>query len=192
MYEEQEFQQLSQRVEALLGEIERVADPKLRTDTFELVQALMELHGAGLEQLMELVAQGPSGAELLEDFARNRMVASLLLLHGLHPLDLETRVRRALDQVQPYLQSHGGSVELLNASDGTVTLRLAGSCRSCPSSTATLKQTIEQAIYDAAPDVTEILSESMVESVPANSLVQLTGATANNGYVQCPGIELPK
>lgn len=190
MYEEQEFQQLSQRVETLLGEIEHVADPKVRAEVFELVQGLMELHGAGLEQLMELVAQ--SGASLTDQIARAPMVASLLLLHGLHPLDLETRVRRALDQVQPYLQSHGGSVELLNASDGTVTLRLAGSCRSCPSSTATLKQTIEQAIYDAAPDVTEILSESMVESVPANSLVQLTGATANNGYVQCPGIELPK
>ena len=190
MYEEQEFQQLSQRVEALLGEIEHVADPKVRAEVFELVQGLMELHGAGLEQLMELVAQ--SGASLTDQIARAPMVASLLLLHGLHPLDLETRVRRALDQVQPYLQSHGGSVELLNASDGTVTLRLAGSCRSCPSSTATLKQTIEQAIYDAAPDVTEILSESMIEPTPANGLVQLAGITANNGYTQCAGIELPK
>ena len=46
------------------------------------------------------------------------MVGGLLMLHGLHPLDLETRVRQALDQVRPYLRSHGGNVELLGVSDG--------------------------------------------------------------------------
>ena len=73
-------------------------------------------------------------------------MGGLLLLHGLHPLDLEARVRQALDKVRPYLRSHGGNVELLGVDEGVVRLRLEGSCHGCPSSAATMRQTIEEAI----------------------------------------------
>ncbi len=75
---------------------------------------------------------------------------------GFIRLDLETRVRQALDKVRPLLRSHGGNVELLDLSGGVVRLRMLGSCDGCPSSAMTLKHAIEAAIYEKAPDVTAI------------------------------------
>src|SRR5215510_5591795 len=160
MSEEKDFQQLSQRIERLIARIEAAPDPNVRADALELTRSLMELHGGALDRLMEIVAQaGASGYALMDDFAGDDLVASMLLLYGLHPHDLETRVRKALDKARPLMRSHGGDVELVGVAEGVVRLRLVGSCNGCPSSTLTLKLAIEQAIYDAAPDVTEIVTE---------------------------------
>jgi Fe-S cluster biogenesis protein NfuA len=176
MIEENAFHRLSQRIEGLIARIEAAPDQNVRTDALNLVESLMELHGAGLDRLMEVVARaGATGYALMDDFAGDSLVAGLLLLYGLHPYDLETRVMKALDETRPFLQSHGGDVELLGVADGKVMLRLEGSCRNCSSSTVTLKLTIERAIYDAAPDVKEIVTEGQFDSKePANGLVQLT------------------
>jgi Fe-S cluster biogenesis protein NfuA len=107
------------------------------------------------------------GRALLDACARDEVVGGLLLLHGLHPLDVETRVRQALEQVRPYLRSHGGNVELLGVDGGVVRLRLEGSCHSCPSSSATMQQTVEEAIYGKAPEVTAVEVEGMAEAAPA-------------------------
>ncbi len=189
MREENSFQRLSQRIEGLVARIEAAPDPNVRADALYLAQSMMELHGAGLDRVMEIVAQaGASGYALMDDFAGDDLVASLLLLYGLHPHDLETRVMKALDRTRPFLHSHGGDVELLGATDGVVRLRLAGSCRSCPSSTITLKLAVEKAIYEAAPDVIRIVTDGLMESAaPAsiNGLVQLEGLSNNGGYDQC-------
>ena len=192
MSEEKAFQRLSQRIERLIARIEAAPDQSVRADALELTRSLMELHGAGLDRMMEIVARaGDSGYALMDDFAGDDLVAGLLLLYGLHPHDLETRVMKALDETRPFLQSHGGDVELLGVTDGTVRLRLAGSCRSCSSSTMTLKLAIERAIYDAAPDVNEIVTEGQIAlkgSATANGLVQLEGAPNNGGYDQCVNV----
>jgi len=193
------FQQLSQRIEGLIARIETAPDPNVRADALNLVQSLMELHGAGLNRLMEIVAEaGDHGYDLMDDFADDDLVAGLLLLYGLHPHDLETRVLKALDKARPVLHSHGGDVELLGVAEGIVSLRLTGSCRDCPSSTMTLKLAIEQAIYEAAPDVTEIITEGTVNpETPARSdgLVQLKGLSDKRsnkqGYDQCVGVGTP-
>jgi Fe-S cluster biogenesis protein NfuA len=192
MSEEKAFQRLSQRIERLIARIEAAPDPSARADALELTRSLMELHGAGLNRIMEIVARaGVSGYALMEDFAGDDLVASLLLLYGLHPHDLETRVMKALDEARPFLQSHGGDVELLGVTDGTVRLRLAGSCRNCSSSNMTLKLAIERAIYDAAPDVKEIVTEGQIAlkgPATANGLVQLEGVSNNGGYDQCVNV----
>ena len=96
------------------------------------------------------------------------MAGGLLLLHGLHPLGVEERVRQALVQVQPLLHSHGGSVELLGVEEGTVRLRLHGNCHGCPSSAVTMKQTIAEAIYARAPEVVAVEVEGAAgQPVPA-------------------------
>jgi len=87
---------------------------------------------------------------------------------------LETRVREALAEVRPYLESHGGDVELLDIDDGVVRLAMRGSCDGCASSTMTLKLAIEEAIQRAAPDVEEIVAEGTVEAAPpAPALLQI-------------------
>lgn len=189
MSEEKAFQRLSQRIERLIARIDAAPDPGVRADALELTRSLMELHGAALDRLMEIVARaGVSGYALMDDFASDDLVASLLLLYGLHPHDLETRVSKALDRTRPFMHSHGGDVELLGVAGGVVRLRLAGSCRSCPSSTMTLKLAVEQAIYEEAPDVTEIITESQIvreEPAPAKALVQLSGLSGGRKYDEC-------
>ena len=174
MHEEKEFQQRIQRVEELVRKIESVADPDTRASAIELMQSLMDLHSAGLERMMEITFQnGEAGSQIIDNFARDELVGSLLLLYGLHPLPLEERVIQALDNVRPYLRSHGGNVELLSVMDGVVRLRLAGS--GCASTAATLRLAIEGAVYDAAPDMTALQVEGVVEQQQPTGFVKLQG-----------------
>lgn len=165
-----------QQVEELVRKIESLSDPQARAAAVELMQALLDFHGAGLDRLMELVAdEGEVGYRIFDRFAGDELVANLLLLYGLHPVPVETRVVQALDGVRPYLDSHGGSVELLGVEGGVVRLRLQGSCQTCPSSSATLKLAIEEAIYKAAPDVASVEAEGVAEppTAPSNGFVQI-------------------
>ncbi|MEO7909028.1 MAG: NifU family protein [Roseiflexaceae bacterium] len=164
MREENAFQQEMQQIEKLIQSIQLLTDPATRASVNELIEALMSLHGAGIERMLEIADDaGAPGAALIDSFADDQLVGSLLLLYGLHPLDIETRVVQALNKVRPYLQSHGGNVELLGIAEGVVQLRLQGSCHGCPSSAMTLKLAIEEAIYTAAPDVTALEVEGVVE-----------------------------
>jgi len=177
---EKNFQQRMQQVEGLIRKIENVSDPEARESALALIQSLMDFHGASLERLMEVIAEeGEAGYVIFDKLARDGLVASLLLLYGLHPVDLQTRVTQALDKVRPYLDSHGGNVELLGITDGVVRLRLQGSCKSCPSSAMTLKLAIEEAIYAAAPDVVGIEAEGVSALQPQSGLVQVERPHSN-------------
>jgi Fe-S cluster biogenesis protein NfuA/nitrite reductase/ring-hydroxylating ferredoxin subunit len=137
--------ELVARVEGALDAIE--ADPR----ALEAVQAIVELYGEGLRRMVD-----GAGVE-------DELVEHLLLMHDLHPVPLEERVHTALEEVRPYLDSHGGGVEVLSVEDGVVRLAMQGSCSGCPSSTVTLKLAIEDAIHKACPDVEEIVAEGVVE-----------------------------
>src|SRR4051812_28257100 len=153
-------------METLLDEIESLKDPNARSKAAEVVQVLLELYGEGLARMMETVAQGEESERTFEAFAEDELVSHLLLLHGLHPLDVETRVVQALEEVRPYLQSHGGNVELLGIEGDVARLRMQGSCDGCPSSAMTLKLAIEEAIQKAAPDLEGIEAEGVAEPPP--------------------------
>ncbi len=171
------------QLESLLQRVDDFPDPASREQTRQIVQTLLEFHGVALVKILDRLEQGgQAGKAMLDALADDELVSGLLLLHGLHPLDFDARVRRALDKVRPYLASHGGHVELVSVTqDGAIRLRLEGSCHGCPSSRVTLKQTIEEAIYAAAPDVTAIAVEGAVEEAPAvaDGFVPLTSVLAN-------------
>ena len=139
------------RVETLLEQLEALADGSRATRHRARAGAARPLRGGPRADGREVAAR--DDGELAAALAGDELVSHLLLLHGLHPVPVEARVRGALDEVRPYLDSHGGDVELLGVEDGVVRLRLEGSCNGCPSSTATLKLAIEDAIHKAAPDV---------------------------------------
>ena len=121
----------------------------------QLVREVVELYGAGLSRILAAVGdQADSGT--LDRLVADDLVASLLLVHGLHPHDLRRRVSDALERVRPYLGSHGGDVHLLDIVGDTVQLQFAGSCKSCPSSAVTLELAVEDAIRAAAPEVSSI------------------------------------
>jgi Fe-S cluster biogenesis protein NfuA len=154
------------RIDKLVALIRDAPDSEVRSAALELVESVMEFEGTAIDRMMELASlAGEPGWRIIETFGRDELVSHLLLLHGLHPLDLETRVRGALDKIRPYLQSHGGNVDLLSVTDGVVHLRLIGSCDGCPSSAMTLKSAIEKNIYEAAPDVISIVCEGKTELV---------------------------
>jgi Fe-S cluster biogenesis protein NfuA/nitrite reductase/ring-hydroxylating ferredoxin subunit len=110
--------------------------------------------------MSELSGEAGSKTGIAERLATDDLVASLLLVHGLHPHDVRRRVSDALDRVRPYLGSHGGDVDLLEVTDGPdgAVLRLAfkGSCKSCPSSAVTLELAVEDAVRAAAPEISSI------------------------------------
>ena len=159
--DEKELGNHMRQLDELLQEVESISDPKQRERTGRIIQSLMDFHGAAITRLLERLAdRGDEGIRLIDEIASDNLIGSLLVVYGLHPLDLESRVRLALENVRPYLASHGGNVELLSVSEsGIVRLRMQGSCHGCPSSAITLKSSIEQAIYEKAPEVTAIETE---------------------------------
>jgi Fe-S cluster biogenesis protein NfuA len=152
----QNLQAVGDRIEQLLAELTATRDPRAQAIAEDLVRSVTELYGAGLERVVDLVAEAaPDVTPLLFD---DELVGSLLLVHGLHPERVEARVERALASVRPLLAQHGGDVELLAVDErvGAIHIRLLGSCDGCPSSTATLRGAVEVAIAEAAPEITII------------------------------------
>jgi Fe-S cluster biogenesis protein NfuA/nitrite reductase/ring-hydroxylating ferredoxin subunit len=143
-------EQLIERVQTLTAQLEEVQDLQARTVADELVSAVIQLYGDGLERIMAAVDGAPEVRQRLID---DGVVASLLLIHDLYPVDLETRVNEALASVRPYMESHGGDVELLGIQDGVARMRLVGHCDGCPASASTLELAIKKALEERAPDL---------------------------------------
>ncbi|MEO6318101.1 MAG: NifU family protein [Acidimicrobiales bacterium] len=143
------------RIEELLGHLESTLDDRAFEEVQDVVSLVTELYGGGLARILELAGEEMALRERLAD---DDLVASLLVLHDLHPLGLEDRVRRALDSVRPYLGSHGGDVEVLgiDGEAGVVSLKMLGSCDGCASSSITLELAVQAAIEEAAPEITRI------------------------------------
>ena len=168
--------EVAARIERLLDDLAGLGDPRAVEAAEELVRLLMQLYGAGLERVVEMVADDENGGDrLLAKLAGDPLIEGLLVLHGLHPIDIEERVQGALEQVRPYLHSHAGGVEFLGLDeDYVVHLRLEGSCEGCPSSIATVKLAIERAIRETVPEVADIEVENLSEPAqPATGLLQI-------------------
>ncbi len=156
----------------------------------ELVRLVADLYGAGIERILELVHDaGHLDDQVLDALAADDLVASLLLVHGLHPYDVGQRVEQALVGVRPYLGSHGGDVELLGVSaDGVVRLRLLGSCDGCPSSSVTLKLAVEGAIEAAAPEVSAIEVEDVTSAPSAQGLIPVDSLRSRLSEVESSAV----
>jgi Fe-S cluster biogenesis protein NfuA len=160
--DDKEFRERVQRIGGLVQEIEGIADPALRATTKELVQSLMDLHGTALERAMEIVsAAGEPGMDLIDQLGRDPIVSSILVLYGLHPEDLESRVLRAIEGVRNKLRKQGCEVELLGLSEGAVRLRVQTGEHTCGSTAKTAQATLEGAIYDAAPDILSLTIDGL-------------------------------
>jgi Fe-S cluster biogenesis protein NfuA/nitrite reductase/ring-hydroxylating ferredoxin subunit len=163
------------RVESLLREVgvqptvERAAEK-----AEELTRALVEFYGDGLGKVLEIVheAAGDRSERIFEALCEDRYVESLLALHDLHPLSLEDRVRAALDGVRPYLESHEGDIELDRVEGNVAYVVMGGSCDGCPSSAATLKHSIEKAIFERIPEIDEVRAVGVepAEQLPTSTL----------------------
>jgi Fe-S cluster biogenesis protein NfuA/nitrite reductase/ring-hydroxylating ferredoxin subunit len=166
------------RVDALLEDLEGAIGAVPVDTAVELVQALLDLYGEGLARVVAHVAARDEDGALARALGEDELVSHLLLLHGLHPVPLEVRVHEALAEVRPYLESHGGDVELLGIDEGVVRLAMRGSCDGCASSTMTLKLAIEDAIQRAAPDVDAVVAEGAAAPPPALLQIEMSDGLA--------------
>ena len=165
-----EFQAHTEQIERLVQRVSDLADDGARSTALELLQSLMDLHGAVMSRVVEVLTEsGESGRNALAKLGSDPLVCGLLVLYGIHPVSLEDRVARAIEKVSPQLRKQSGTVELLGISEAVVRVKIQSSANGCGSNPDALKLTVEQAILEAAPDVVQVL----VEGAPSSSFVPL-------------------
>ena len=189
MTSDQEFQQRTEQIEQLVQRINALADSEARTAALELLQAVMDLHGSAMARLVEVLANaGEAGRSALTELGNDPLLCGLMVLYEVHPVAIEDRVAAAIEKVRPQLRKRGASVELLGISDGVVQLEVHASGHGCHSSPDAVKQQVEQAVLEAAPETTEIrihgISASSAVLIPVNMLQP--AATEGNEYEKSP------
>jgi Fe-S cluster biogenesis protein NfuA/nitrite reductase/ring-hydroxylating ferredoxin subunit len=183
---EERAEELVERVQELQAELDSAGDSATRELAEELVSSVVRMYGAGLERIIAaLLASGAAGERIAAGLTDDQLVATLLLIHDLHPVPLADRVQAALDSVRPYMESHGGNVELLSLKDGVARIHLRGSCSDCAASSVTLELAIKQALEDAAPDLAGLEVEGVApQTMGGPGLPMVTGSAPS-------GVELP-
>jgi Fe-S cluster biogenesis protein NfuA len=180
--DDKNFQVKVQRIGELVSGLDNIADPESRAGAKALVQLLLDLHAVGLERVLEIVAKhGDAGQPAIDDLGRDPLVSSLLILYGLHPLDLESRVVQAIEKVRPRVRKGGGELELVGIDGVTVRLHLKVTGHACESTGKTLKTMVEDALYEAAPDMGQLMIEGLEEQDGSSGFVpvgKLGGAVA--------------
>jgi Fe-S cluster biogenesis protein NfuA len=171
-----ELQNKIQRIAAIVDQLESAGDPNSRALAKELLESLMALHGAGLEQILELArAGGKAGDDFVQRCGRDELVSCLLLLYGLHPDELTTRVERALEKSRSFLESHAAHATLKSiGEDGTITVQLHRKPNGgCGSTAEAVRAALEANLQNAAPDAPAILIEETGIGVSAAGFVSL-------------------
>ena len=171
---DRDFQVKIHRIGELVAELENIADPESRAGAKALVQLLLDLHGVGLERALEIIAKNDeAGQRIIDDLGRDPLMSSLLVLYGLHPLDFEGRVTQAVERVQPRVRKGGGELELLGIEGGSVRLQIRVTGHACGSSGKTLRAMVEDALYEAAPDMNRLLIAGLEEPAGSSGFVPL-------------------
>jgi len=156
MTDDARVQQRMERIAQLVRRLDAEAGGKEREQARELMELVMSLHGEAFERVLErLRAAGNAGRELLDCLAADPVVASVLLLYGLHPVDLESRVHRALEKLRPIIRSYGGDLELAGCEEGAVRIRVTELNNSHAARAA--RSAIEDEMYAAAPDAASLV-----------------------------------
>lgn len=149
-----------QRIDALLSELENVHDSAAREPARELIEIVLDLHALALARIMAAAASSDD-RRLLSSLAEDAQIKAVLVLHGLHPEELDVRVRKAVDRLRAHLGAQGIRVELADLSSATIRLRVHGNGaedkRAC-------RREIEQTLMDAAPDLEAIIIEGLDEA----------------------------
>jgi Fe-S cluster biogenesis protein NfuA len=177
---------LLERVQELQEALESAGESVPRELAEELVSCVVQMYGEGLERILSAMHRtGEPGERVAAELAGDQLVATLLLIHDLHPVPLVDRVQSALESVRPYMESHGGNVELLSLEGGVARIHLRGSCSDCAASSVTLELAIKQALEDAAPDLVGLEVEGVApQTTDGSGLPMVTGSAPT-------GAELP-
>ncbi len=180
-----DFQAHTQQVERLVQRVNALADERARATALELLQAVMDLHGAAMSRVVELLSGSEAYRASLSKLATDPLVCGVLVLYGVHPLALPERIAQAIDKLRPQFDKHGASVELLEVADGAVRVKVQTRAHGLAASPERIRQAVEQCVLEAAPEVTRVSIEGLAPSgfVPLN---QLQTVTKEKAYEESP------
>jgi hypothetical protein len=181
MKDSQEFRDQIARIEGLIGSIESAADPALRATARNLVQAVLDLHAAAIDRVLEITSKaGEPGAAILRSLSEDELVSSLLVLYDLHPEDFATRVNRGIEKARQAVTPRDAALEVLAIDSGTVRLRIETRGHTCGSTLSDLETLVREALLAAAPDAAEVIIETRRDQ-PASTFVPLATLQATSG-----------
>jgi hypothetical protein len=165
-----EFQEKVRQLGQLIMQFDQKPENHQKTACKELVQLLMDVHGAGLDRIMEIVFENEAaGPAIIDKLGQDSVTSSLLLLYSLHPDDLETRVNKAIERMRPRLRKVSYGVDLTSVNEGAVEVRVTSTSNghSCGSTARDARAIVEEGLYELAPDVTSLEIRGLEE--PANA-----------------------
>jgi len=152
-----EFQEQVRNLGKLIAQFDQMPESPQKTACREVVQLLMDVHGAGLNRMMEMIFEsGDPGPAIIDKLGCDTITSSLLLLYSLHPDDLETRVHKAMERIAPRLRKVSCSADLVHIQEGIVRVRVITSGHSCGSSANDVRAIVEDGVYELAPDVASL------------------------------------
>jgi nitrite reductase/ring-hydroxylating ferredoxin subunit len=122
------------------------------------------------------------------------LLTSLLVLHGIHPLDTRTRIERVLDDVRESLGPDALAPAFVSLdADSVLHLRLEGKGPRRASTVAAVQSAVERAVAEAAPEVASIVFEGAPVGAEASGLlVQLNGRKKAHGHGTWTSLDLGK
>ncbi len=174
-----DFETLAQRVDQAMAEVRGLEAPA-KNKALDLKAAIEEFHKVGLTKIVKTLKQDPQGKELLFSLVDDPSVYALFSMHGLVRADLRTQVSRVLEMVRPYMQSHGGDVELVDVRDKIVFVRLAGNCNGCSMSSVTLRNTVEESLREHVPEIEKVEVDPTDPAASSGPILQLGGVSQSN------------
>ena len=158
----EDVRKAARRLGELIEALDKHPDPAASGPARELVALVLDLHALGLARLMAVLGRADGREAIIARLLEDEHVRALLLLHGLHPEDMETRVRRCAERLRPHLGVHGLRLEVIDVAGGTVRVRVHGADAGIRAPLLwTLPGEIEDAIVEAAPDAERIVVEGL-------------------------------
>lgn len=182
---------LSERIDEVLKEIRNMdfSDDQLKK-IMQLKDAIEAFHEDALRKLVKIVRTTDEGKELMLRAVEEPSVYAMLLFHGIIKQSLYTRVIAVMEEIRPYLNSHGGDIELEKIEDNIVYVRLQGACSGCSLSAVTLKNGVEEAIKTRIPEIEHVrmVNEISPGFMPLNKKVD-EDDLLDSGWREGPNIE---
>lgn len=185
---EETFEKIAERIDKALAKVNELGDEDAKMHALGLKTAIEDFHRHALTTIVKRLKDDERGKELLFELVDDPSVQAVLQLHGIIRPNVFARVAQVLEHVRPYMQSHGGDVELVNIENQTVYVRLSGACNGCSQSAVTLREGVEEAILANIP---QIKSVEVVPNEPSPALIQIESLSAakTKGWIETLSVE---
>ncbi|CQD23007.1 Rieske (2Fe-2S) domain-containing protein [Mycobacterium lentiflavum] len=161
------FEELAKRVDEATAALQKL-EPSARSVAEELKAAVEAIHRAGLVTIVQRMRADAAARPVLFDLVDDPVVHLLFSLHEIVRPDPMTQAAKALQEVRPQLQGHGGDVALVRIEDGTAFVRLQGACNGCSMSSVTLRNLVEKALVG---DVSGVTAVEVLPNEPEPTLI---------------------